>query len=143
MKSGKVFTMTVAATSEAVGQFQRFVETTCASLNIQPAICADLKLTIGEVCAHIIAHGYDGINSGSISLTLGLHAKKVVVTIADFGRPLDPILEIINHIGETIQDLPLGGFGLGLWFRTMENIRYEVTHAGNYLTFMKKLVTSP
>jgi len=135
MKTRLKFSVTLAAELEALERFESFIIDTCGELDIETHVRDNLTKAVRDVCKTIIDVGYAGLDSGSIIVSMVKQSSNVVVTITDFGNPLDPLSKLMSNVGQAIEDLPMGGFGLAFLFRTMQNIKYEVTQAGNRLIF--------
>ncbi len=134
------FTISLAAELKAVPVFGAFVENVCGKFEVDAGVCADIKLAVEETCTSIITHGHANFDAGSIILGLQMQTRKIVVTITDFGHPVEPLKQFASEMGNALEELPMGGFGLAYIYKTMESIYYEVTHAGNYLTFIMRIV---
>ena len=132
--------ITLAAKLESLPRFREMIDAACP---LQPGIdeqtCYDLKLAVDEACTNIITHGYAGMNPGSIILALDIDPRQVVMTITDFGHAFEPAEAPMPDVRAALEDRPMGGFGLFFIYRTMDEVRYETTEAGNCLTLVKRL----
>jgi serine/threonine-protein kinase RsbW len=136
--------LTRAAELESLAQFRAFVDDVCAQHpGIDQAVCYDLKLAVDEACTNIISHGYEGMNPGSIILSLRLEPRRVVVQITDFGHPFEPYEPERPDIAASLEDgsslgrETAGGFGLFFIYQTMDEIGYWTAEDGNHLEFIK------
>lgn len=137
---GKTLQITRAAELESLPLFRDLIDAGCReNPGIDDRTCYDLKLAVEEACANIIAHGYAGMNPGSIILALQFEPRKVVVTITDFGHAFEPSEAPMPDASAVLEDRPTGGFGLYFMYQTMDEIDYEATEDGNRLTFVKWL----
>ena len=129
-----------AAERESLADFRDLIESACKKYPaIDDAIRYDLKLAVDEACANIITHGYAGMNPGTIILTLEMEARRVVMTITDFGHAFEPSDVPAPDLTAGMEDRPTGGFGLFLIYQTMDDVRYETDEDGNRLTLVKRL----
>lgn len=131
--------ITLAAELESLPRFREMIDAAC---QLQPGIdeqTCDLKLAVDEACTNIITHGYAGMNPGSIILALDIDPRQVVMAITDFGHAFEPAEAPMPDVQAALEDRPMGGFGLFFIYRTMDEVRYETTEAGNCLTLVKRL----
>jgi serine/threonine-protein kinase RsbW len=129
-----------AAERESLADFRELIESACKRHPaVDDVIRYDLKLAVDEACTNIIAHGYTGMNPGSIILTLELDQRQVVMTITDFGHAFEPGEALMPDVAAGLEDRPTGGFGLFLIYQTMDEVRYEADEDGNRLTLVKWL----
>lgn len=123
-----------------------------------------LVLAIDEAAANVIEHAYrgpDGRGNPTIEVTLDILLDRIVVRIADWGVPFDPVADAAPREKPTIDEydiqgldilpgkprssshFPHHGFGLQIIQRIMDRIEYERTPEGeNLLTLTKRMAAS-
>jgi anti-sigma regulatory factor (Ser/Thr protein kinase) len=131
------FQITRAAEVEALSVFREFISDCCARSNVPDETVFELKLAVDEACTNIIEHGYKGMNPGSIILSFRIESDRILVQITDFGHVFEPASAPKPDVEAALEDRPLGGLGLFLIYKTMDNIDYESSEDGNTLTFTK------
>ena len=131
------FQMTRAAELEALSEFRDFISDCCARSGVPDETVFDLKLAVDEACTNIIEHGYKGMNPGSIILSFRIESDRILVQITDFGHVFEPASAPKPDLNVPLEDRPVGGLGLYLIYKTMDNIDYESSEEGNTLTFTK------
>jgi serine/threonine-protein kinase RsbW len=99
----------------------------------------DLKLAADEACTNIIKHGYAGMNPGSIILSLEISPTQVVITITDFGHAFEPSDTPMPDLTASLEGRATSGFGLYFIYRTMDEVDYETSEAGNCLRLTKRI----
>ncbi len=132
-----------AAELEALSAFRDLIDRACREHPaVDPQTCYDLKLAVDEACTNVIAHGYAGMNPGSVMLALEFDPEQVLVTLTDFGHPFEPYEPGAPDVEASLKDGLSHGFGLFFIYQTMDQIRYETAEDGNHLTFVRRLPTN-
>ena len=131
--------LSLPAERDTLSAFQDFVDNACGEANLDDETSYDLKLAVDEACMNIIEHGYEGMDPGTIIVSLQYGRKQVVVKITDFGHPFEPVdpEEVPNY--EAVLDQSSGGYGLYFIHRSVDSVSYESSESGNTLTFVKQL----
>lgn len=99
------------------------------------------QLAVYEACENIIKHGYG--NPGlkdKIKMVLQAGPGELHIELEDDAPPFNPIEEVIPPEIEP-QDPPIGGLGLVIIHRVMDDIRYQRKDGKNILR-LRKLVSS-
>jgi anti-sigma regulatory factor (Ser/Thr protein kinase) len=132
--------ITRSAELTSLPEFRKYINLACSHHSgIDKQINYDLQLAVDEACTNIITHGYQGMNPGSIILSLEFKGACIEVTITDFGHAFEPIQTPAPDLEAGLEDRPTGGFGLYFIYQTMDEIEYTTNPYGNRLTFIKKL----
>lgn len=94
------------------------------------------QLAVGEACENIIIHGYgERQTSGQIAVTVQSAPGELTVELADSAPPFNPAE---THPGPPDPDNPrIGGLGLLIMHRVMDEIDYIRRPNGNTLTMRK------
>ena len=135
----KIYEITRAAELKALPLFREFIDDFCRAEQIGKETRFELKLAVDEAATNIVTHGYEGMDPGSVILSLQRLGDQVKITLTDFGHQFEPSETPMPDVEAALEDRPLGGFGLFFIYQTMDRVRYETTEAGNILTFTKKL----
>jgi len=131
------FQVTRAAELDSLRVFREFISDCCAKFQIPDETVFELKLAVDEACTNVIMHGYKGMDPGSIILAFRIETDRVLVQITDFGHVFEPTDAPTPDIEAPLEDRPLGGLGLFLIYKMMDNIDYHSSEEGNTLTFTK------
>lgn len=101
-----------------------------------------LRMSLTEALNNSIEHGYGGVSGNPIQIGLWRAGAKIVVGIADRGRPMPEELLLKSREPEVFDDLeslPEGGWGWMLILNGMDNVHYERVGAWNCLFLEKSL----
>jgi anti-sigma regulatory factor (Ser/Thr protein kinase) len=105
-------------------------------------LAAEVELAMVEAVNNSILHAKPG--DSDIRLTFTLSSRGVEIDLQDEGRPLDPdILEAAGRKWDfdptDIQSLPVGGMGLMLIKKVMNEVSYRFENGRNRWRFSKFL----
>jgi serine/threonine-protein kinase RsbW len=114
-----------------------FVEAACADAEISPELCFDLTLAVEEAASNVIAHGYKG-RGGPLSVRIEVAGGEVTIDLRDQAKPFKPGKIEAPDMKTPLEDRPLGGLGLFLMHRLMDEVQYEILPDGNLLTMVKR-----
>jgi serine/threonine-protein kinase RsbW len=118
---------------------RRFVETLGASLGLPRALTDPLILAVDESLSNIIQHGYQH-QAGTITIEVEHTADALSVRLHDQAPPFDPTAMPDPDVTQPLHQRPVGGLGVYFTRRSVDDIVYERTPAGeNRLTLIKKI----
>ena len=137
MTEGFVREMRCEGAMSDVPGLLEFVEAVCAEAEIRPDTCFDLTLAVEEAASNVIAHGYKGAG-GPLSVRLEVSGQDVTIDLRDRARPFKPGKINAPDAKTPLEDRPVGGMGLLLMHRLMDEVRYETLPDGNLLTMVKR-----
>lgn len=96
-----------------------------------------IQLATDEAASNIIEHAYAGISDGTLELTCVFEKNKLIVTLLDHGNSFDISKVEIPDLKVELSKRKIGGLGIYLMRKLMDEVRYEVTKSGNVLTLIK------
>jgi serine/threonine-protein kinase RsbW len=97
-----------------------------------------LQLAADEAATNIIEHAYEGITDGSLDLACEMQGDKLVITMRDHGKPFDPSKVRQPDIKAKLFERQIGGLGVYLMRKLMDEVRYDSTGKSNTLTMTKR-----
>lgn len=99
-----------------------------------------VELAVDEACTNIIEHAYQGENRGDIECTCESNQVCLTLVIRDHGKPFDPSTVTTPDLNASIDNRAIGGLGVFLMKKLMDEVRFEPMGAsGNVLTMVKFL----
>jgi anti-sigma regulatory factor (Ser/Thr protein kinase) len=118
----------------AIGEF---IEEACTQAGVRQELRFDITLAVEEACTNIIEHAYKG-NGGSFDVRFEVRDSDLVVTLRDHGQPFDPAAVIKPDFSLPLEERPLGGLGLHLMQKLMDEVRFSFSPKhGNELVMVK------
>jgi serine/threonine-protein kinase RsbW len=123
-------------------RFWRAAETLCPLKAPSIAWRMCLATAVVEVADNCIRHAYRDMPAGSMELRLRLYQDCVVARITDCGLALVSLPPPVELDLLAVEDLPEGGYGLGLARAAVDRLDYRRTPNGtNCWRLLKRLDT--
>ena len=96
-----------------------------------------INLALEEAVSNVMLYAYPG-KSGQVLVECD-KSNKLVFTITDSGVPFDPTQQIDPDVTQSAEERPIGGLGIFLVRKIMDDVRYERKEDKNILTLVKSL----
>ena len=118
----------------------RFVEEVAEEWGLPGKIILNLVLVVEEVVANIIFYGYDDRAEHRINLGFSYEDNTITLQVEDDGRAFNPLLAAPADTTAELHDCKVGGLGLYLVRKIMDEITYSRLNNKNIL-ILKKHIT--
>lgn len=129
----------IAAQLENLAEIRRFMREEAEALGAgEEAIC-DLELAVDEASCNIVCHGYEQ-RQGLIQVSVERDGDRLIVRLRDEAPLFDPTRHPLPDVTLPLEQRPLGGLGIFLIRRSVDELTYRVSpEGGNELTLIKYL----
>ena len=111
---------------------------------LSKAVTWPVEVALDEVLANVVRHGLEGREGGSVEIELtldtGVEPPFCRVVVADAGPEFDPLSVAEPDTTLGVEDRPVGGLGIALVRRLMDEVAYERRDGRNRLSFGRRLV---
>jgi len=97
----------------------------------------DTQLAVEEAITNSIVHGYKG-NTGSVAVSLQVTKELAEIRIEDEAPPFDPLQLPEPDLEGELDERRIGGLGVFLIRRVMDEVIYRYENARNILTLIKR-----
>jgi len=97
-----------------------------------------VQLAADEAASNIIEHAYDGRADSSFMLRCEYSNERLIMTFLDRGKSFDISTVAAPDITADLSKRKIGGLGIFLMHKLMDEVAYRVTGSGNYLTLIKR-----
>jgi sigma-B regulation protein RsbU (phosphoserine phosphatase) len=115
-------------------------------LHIPSELNMPINLALEEVVSNVMLYAYPDRKDGKVFVeyneTEDEKGKRLIFTVSDMGIPFDPTKKADADITLSAEERPIGGLGIHLVRRLMDEIRYERTDEKNILILIKRLTDS-
>jgi serine/threonine-protein kinase RsbW len=115
-----------------------------AAHGLSKAVTWPVEVALDEVLANVVRHGLEGREGGSVEVELtvdtGVEPPLCRVVVADDGPEFDPLSAAEPDTTLGVEDRPIGGLGISLVRRLMDEVAYERRDGRNRLRFARRLV---
>ena len=128
----------IPAKLENLHTMMAFVRSFMESNNTNNTAIMQTELAIEEVLVNIINYAYPDKN-GDIEVSCEWESgRKAIFKIFDNGTPFDSVNKKEPDITIPIEEKSIGGLGIFLLKKMMDDVKYERVNAKNVLTLVKQ-----
>ena len=99
----------------------------------------NIQLAADEAASNIIEHAYEGVSDGLLELSCGVKGNTITIILVDHGESFDPSEVPLPDLKADLSERKIGGLGIFLMRKLMDEVRYEVKpNKNNVLTMTKR-----
>ncbi|WP_054698049.1 ATP-binding protein [Syntrophomonas palmitatica] len=124
----------LAEIARLAGEIESFGEVQ----GIPEPVIFSINLSLDELITNIINYGYADNDEHNIIINLQAGDAEAVVELRDDGLPFNPLELPDPDTGQSLDERPIGGLGIYLVRRMMDQVEYRRQDNQNIMT-MKKL----
>lgn len=125
-----------------IGEISRlmgFVEQIGEDMKLCPSLLPSLQLALEESVSNIILYAYPGETGKQITVEAGKTEDRLLFIITDSGTPFDPTQVAEADITLSAEERPVGGLGIFLVRKIMDEVEYCRIDGNNILLLKKKI----
>jgi anti-sigma regulatory factor (Ser/Thr protein kinase) len=97
-----------------------------------------LQLAADEAASNIIEHAYEGVSGASLDVNCEMQGDTLVIVMRDRGRTFDSSKVKQPNLKADLSERQIGGLGVYLMRKLMDEVHYENTGSDNVLTMIKR-----
>lgn len=132
--------LTVAATPENLDAVTDFVNRQLEQAGCSAKIIMQTDLAVEEIFINIAHYAYHPeIGEAIVRCGVGGNPIQVVIGFVDSGKPYNPLSQETPDLTASVQERQIGGLGVLLAQKMMDDISYEFQNGKNILTLCKKI----
>ena len=132
--------MTLEATVKNIPQVTEFVNTELEDLECPLKAQMQIDVAIDELFGNIAQYAYDpSTGPATVRVEVDDNPMAVIITFIDNGKPYDPLAGKDPDINLSAEDREIGGLGVFLVKKTMDEISYEYKNGQNILRIRKNM----
>jgi len=98
----------------------------------------NIQLAADEAASNIIEHAYEGVTDGVLDISCGVKDNIITIILVDYGESFDPSTIPLPDLKADLSERKIGGLGIYLMRKLMDEVHYEVKSTGNVLTMIKR-----
>lgn len=115
------------------------IEALAESWELSMPLAMNINLALEEAISNVIFYAFDDEKEHDIKIVLSLENKTLTIEIIDDGKPFDPTARQQPDISLPAEDRPIGGLGIFLIKKMMDNVTYTRHNNLNTLTLLKNI----
>ena len=132
-------TVQFAAKFEYLDEIREFVGAIARAGGFTDKDVYNIQLATDEAASNIIEHAYEKISDGVLELSCGVRDDLITIILIDHGESFDPSEIPLPDLKADLSNRKIGGLGIFLMRKLMDDVHYEVTaNDGNVLTMSKR-----
>jgi serine/threonine-protein kinase RsbW len=135
----KTETVTFPGRFDSLGAIAEFAARAAKAAGMDSQTVYAVQLAVDEACANIIEHAYGGEGGGEIECTCEVSPARLRLVLRDSGRSFDPASIPPPDLDSELEQRQVGGLGLFLIHKIMDEVRFEFGEGGNTLTLVKHM----
>ena len=127
-----------AAKFEYLDEIREFVGTIARDGGFSDKDVYNIQLATDEAASNIIEHAYEKIKDGMLELSCGVREDLITIILVDHGESFDPSEIPLPDLKADLSNRKIGGLGIFLMRKLMDEVHYEVKAKSNVLTMTKR-----
>lgn len=98
-----------------------------------------LHLVIEELAVNIADYAYPDVGDGYLDVLIDKTPETITITFKDGGTPFNPLERKMPDVDLPLEERGIGGLGIFLTVKKMDEVKYDYCNNENVLTIMKKI----
>ena len=130
--------LTIAATMENIEVVTDFVNQQLEALNCPMKAQMQIDIAIDELFSNIARYSYNPeVGQATVRVEVVEDPLAVTITFIDNGVPYDPLAKADPDVTLSAEEREIGGLGIYMVKKTMDDITYEYKDGHNILSIKK------
>lgn len=132
--------ITLQARIEKIPEATAFIDGELEALGCGLKAQMQIDVAMDELFGNIARYAY-GENEGKVTIRFHFEedTRQAVITLTDRGVPFDPTAALTPDVNIPAEERQVGGLGIFLVRKTMDDMAYEYRAGQNVLTIRKKI----
>lgn len=132
--------LTLEATLEKIPEVTAFVDSLLEELGCPMKAQIQIDVAIDEIFSNIARYAYKGrVGNATVRVEAEKDPAAVRITFIDSGTPYNPLEKKDPDITLAAEERPVGGLGIFVVKKTMDDIQYAFRNGQNILCIRKKI----
>ena len=114
-----------------------FLEEELDKAEASPKLMVTFAVALEELFVNVAHYAYPG-SKGTVKIGIDTSGDSIVVQLTDSGLPFNPLAKPDPDITESAEERKIGGLGIYMVKKSMDNVTYEYKDNQNILTISKR-----
>ncbi|MBE5791590.1 MAG: ATP-binding protein [Clostridiales bacterium] len=133
--------ITVNACVDKIAEVVAFVEEQLENMGAGMKAQMQISIAVDELFANIANYAYpNGEGTATVRVEASEDGKKAVITFIDSGVPYNPLEKEDPDITLSAEDRPIGGLGIFMVKKSMDDMIYRYENKKNILSIIKSIL---
>ena len=130
----------IDASTDKLNEVIDFVDSQLENIECSMKTQMKIDIAVEEIFVNIAQYAYaPEVGKATIRVQVSDNPLTVTITFLDNGKPYDPLAKEDPDVTLSAEERDIGGLGIFLTKKSMDDIRYEYKDGQNILTIEKKL----
>jgi sigma-B regulation protein RsbU (phosphoserine phosphatase) len=116
-----------------------YIESRLHECGCTEKVITDMKISASEILSNIDMYAYQDVSDGTVRISADVIDRVATVIFKDRGPEYNPLGRSNPDMEKRIKEHKIGGFGIFIVNKLMDDVRYERTDDMNVLTIMKEV----
>lgn len=134
--SSNIQKLSLAAKKENLSQVISFIEACLESLDCPPKASMQINIAVEEIFVNVASYAY-GSEEGDVTISVDAEPDSISIVFEDSGIPYDPLKKPDPDITLSVEKRAIGGLGIFMTKKMMDDMSYEYKDGMNILTLKK------
>jgi sigma-B regulation protein RsbU (phosphoserine phosphatase) len=130
--------ITLPAKNESIPEITDFINNELEALGCSNKTIAQIDTVTDDIVSNIANYAY-GKEEGNVTVSMSSDDETVTIVFSDNGRPYNPLAKVDPDITLSAEERPVGGLGILMIKKMMDNVDYRYLNGRNNLIIKKKL----
>lgn len=128
------------ATIENIEKVTEFVDSLLEENDCSMKAQMQIDVAIDELFSNIAYYAYNpNVGKAELQVEFGENPKSVSITFIDSGKPYNPLEKEDPDVTLSAEERGIGGLGIYMVKKSMDNVSYEYSDGKNKLTIVKNI----
>lgn len=133
--------LTIEAKIENIDNVIEFVNDELDKFGCSSKAKIEINVAIDEIFANIANYAYKpNVGDATIQVDVNDQSKMASIVFIDKGVPFDPLVKNDPNVSLSADDREIGGLGIYIVKKTMDNVEYQYKDNSNILKITKKII---
>jgi anti-sigma regulatory factor (Ser/Thr protein kinase) len=128
------FTLEIANQLPEIARVNQSFAAFATTHGLSERLVERLHVVFDELLNNVISYGYDDQQRHCIEVAVELRGTRLTVRISDDARAFDPFARAVPDTTLPIEERPIGGLGIHLVRKMMDEVGYERRDGRNVVT---------
>ena len=136
----EVFELRIPAVVEKLPELLAFIEQQLEEVGCPLKTQMEIAVAAEEVFVNIASYAYaPGTGIATVCIEIDDDPPVATIAFSDSGVPFDPLKKADPNVTLPAEEREIGGLGIFMTKKTMDEVRYEYKDGQNRLTLVKKI----
>ena len=136
--TGAVRRLTLRNDIDEIPKLHALIQSIADETDMDHALAMSLNLALEEAVSNVMLYAYPAGSPGQVDIEAAVLDDRIDFRVSDSGVPFDPTVASDPDLAADLKDRPIGGLGIFLVKRIMDDVSYTWEDGKNILTMTKK-----